>query len=340
VTPVADIAVVYSEATIRWNRWAGWIDDCGGYSQCLSDAHLQHDILLARSLTPDRLKKYRLVILPSVACLDERTAQVLTEWVRGGGRLLTTGHTGALGSRGLPREELALAEASNLQWKGQCPKSYKTLRLDGRELELERLPFKVALADTARSEVVAEILDRDGNVLAPGLVATRFGTGAVYYDACRLGAYNHMREIARRPQTFDFTLNAPMRDVLLDWVRRAHGAEPPFRAVAIPEKVFASVYREATDSGERLLVHLLNATGSAYAKGDQIRFTTPDEPWPALADDIVFEIDAPAIAEAYAVSPAFEGRRTVATETDDATHRVTLQAQDASWFVTVVLELE
>ena len=30
----------------------------------------------------------------------------------------------------------------------------------------------------------------------------------------------------------------------------------------------------------------------AYAKGDQIRFTTPDEPWPALADDIVFEIDA------------------------------------------------
>jgi len=113
----ADVAVVHSP----WSEVASltpfhpvtgmFIDEYSGWCKFLSDHHWQWDIILADDIELASLKKFPIVILPSVIVLTDEQVEELRKYVQSGGRLVITGATGI---RYGPEKFLALREVSAL----------------------------------------------------------------------------------------------------------------------------------------------------------------------------------------------------------------------------------
>jgi len=334
----ADIALLFSDANRVWARITAFVPDLGGYSQCLADAHIQHDIILDLALDAEHLKKYRLLIVPSVGCMSDSQVQALRDYVRGGGRLILTAHSSKLTELGMERDDFALRDLVNLSYRGVGPKQCR-FKMGTAVVPLDRRPFRVDIVEPGRSEVIATLLDANGVEIGPAIVRTPFGNGEVFYDACQLGSYNYEPEVTVG-RKYQRSAEPTLKAVLIKLVRRAHGGPLPFEAgESIPEKVFISVYRQRVNAKEQVLVHLLNATGSNMKPGQMVTRTTPKDPWPALEKDLEFEITLPDFERAYVVSPDFDGRRPVKVEREGSRCRVTVNRDDLRWFSTVYFDL-
>ena len=338
--PVADIAVLFSDNTRNWERMAGYLPDTAGYSECMSDAHIQHVFLMEQGLSLEKLKRYNLLILPSTSCVGTELAQVIRDYVKQGGRLLITGHASLLDELGFPREDFALADIMNVKYRGGWAPKGCNLRRGDEIIPLSGRGLHVKCVDPQRSRVVAELVDAKGKVWGPAIVETKFGKGTVIYDACRLGTYNYARERTVGDK-FNFERNETMHRLLVELVRRAYGGKLSFEAAAsMPDKVFVTVYRQRANGREQVLVHLLNATGSDIRAGETVPKTTPENAWPVLKEDLEFEIELAGFADARVVSPDFQGPRPVRVTSAGNRHRVVVNKGDLKWFSTVYFTLK
>ena len=116
-------------------------------------------------------------------------------------------------------------------------------------------------------------------------------------------------------------------------VRETASAPFDVQAVSVPEKVMMSVCREQTESGPELLIHLLNATGTGVAKGQamprHVDWTKRGAAFPALKEDLVFDLRCAGVRTAQIASPDYEGTRPVeATPRDADTVWITVRAAD------------
>jgi hypothetical protein len=59
--------------------------------RALGRGHLLHDYLREQDLTPERLRRYQVLILPAARYLDQAAGEAMSRWVEGGGVLLITG---------------------------------------------------------------------------------------------------------------------------------------------------------------------------------------------------------------------------------------------------------
>lgn len=75
---------------------------CLGYMLSLIRNHNLFDILLDKSLTAERLKKYDVLILPNSACLNEKERETIKDFVRNGGNLIASFETGFYDEKGCP----------------------------------------------------------------------------------------------------------------------------------------------------------------------------------------------------------------------------------------------
>ena len=166
---MADVAVVFSGNTRDFGRYVAYLPDLLGASQCLTAAHIQHDILFARAMTPETLARYRLVILPSVSCLSEAEGKALSDYVRNGGKLILTGPTGLLGETGMPRDDFLLGDLANITLKKRFVKNV-SLHIANRALPVD-LAFQVARKDDSQSDVLGTLENRNGDVVGPAVVA-------------------------------------------------------------------------------------------------------------------------------------------------------------------------
>ena len=333
----ADIALLFSDANRVWGQMVSYKPDLGGYSQCLADAHIQHDIIVDGALDAERLRKYRLLIIPSVGCMSDAQAEVVRAYVSGGARLLITGHSSKFTELGQERKDFALKDVMNVSFHKWAPKK-SALKIEGEVVPIPSRIFRVRLVDPTRSQVLAETVDRNGNTVGPALVRTPYGKGEVFYEACRLGNYNYEEETTVN-RTYRRSTDPVLHKVLLDLVRRAYDGPMPFEAQVIPEKVFVSVYRQKVKGKEQVLVHLLNATGSKMKAGQTVTRITPKDPWPALGKDLVFEIALPKFRNAYIVSPDYVGKRSVKVTRAGTRQKVTVNKKDLRWFSTVYFDM-
>ena len=337
---LADIAILFSDNTRNWERMAGYLPDTGGYSECMSDAHIQHVFLMEQGLTLEKLKPHRLLLLPSTSCISDALAQTIREYVKQGGRLLITGHASLLDELGFPRKNFALADVINVDYDNRLVPKGCILKVGHWKIPIPLRGFAVKVADPGRATVLATIEDAKGTTLGPGIVQTRYGKGTVIYEACRLGAYNFESERTVR-DTFSFQRNNRVHNLVMEIVRRAYGGSLPFEAAAsMPAKVFTTVYRQHVNGKEQVLVHLLNATGSDIKAGEKVPGTTPENAWPTLKKDISFSIKLRRFSDSYVVSPDFEGRRPVRVKPAGDRFQVTVDKKDLKWFSTVYFTLK
>ena len=272
--PVAEVALVYSQATLDCYGRDDPMGRCGreyrGFYEALTEAHLPFDPIHEAALSEQLLAegRYRVVILPNVACLSDARAALLDRFVRNGGHVVATYETGRHDEVGRPRDGFALATI------GRRPR--ETRRVSGgyfrvRDAELvdcfpdtsligadEELLLTDALAEVSQQEDLTLIRPIENNTPEfafwaeeaetdePGLVVSRHGDGSVTYIPWQVGRLYNLYGV-------------PEFAELIAWAAARNLAPLPLTTDAPSAVELVAMRQGAT---ERLLAHLLNrATG-------------------------------------------------------------------------------
>ena len=100
----------------------------------LVEARVPFDMVHDRFLDPDRLARYRLLILPNIAALDDSQCEQLRGFVARGGSLIATFETSLYDEWGLSRADFGLADLFGVTFAGRVEgplkNSYLTLNRD------------------------------------------------------------------------------------------------------------------------------------------------------------------------------------------------------------------
>ncbi len=263
----------------------------GGFRAALEE-HLPLDLINDWDLTPDRLARYRVLILPNAAALSGAQVEAIRQFVRGGGGLVATGETSICDELGRPRPEFALADVFGVGYLGRPATKPErptldanfTIALDDRYWQertgVARLSwidhptwddatlkglvpgraaiFKGPLVAVTEPDdpaaVLAHYRPEGADRDWPAVVARRFGAGRVVYLAIGIEAalWSYAYPYQRR---------------MLARAIESVAAEPPPFDVQAPRCVHMMAYRQPGPQGERTLIHLFNDLNTTAGHG-------------------------------------------------------------------------
>lgn len=109
---IADVALVVSQRSNRlYDPPPGThtLESIEGFYYTLNEQRIPFDIVLDDGITLEKLRRYRVLILPNMALMSDAQARQIEAYVDGGGSVLATFETGLYNETGKPRAELALA---------------------------------------------------------------------------------------------------------------------------------------------------------------------------------------------------------------------------------------
>jgi len=274
----ARLALVWSETTANFYAGAGaqLIDidqiavsgagnletEFSGFAAALARAHVPFDVIDDTALESEPLDRYSAIVLPNVACMSDRVAGRLREYVRNGGNLAASFETSMYDDTGIRRSDYALSDvfgakfagkiAGPMRWDFMKPMGKHAL-LAGAEREMIPSPIYHLKAKAATAASLANftvpLAGRYEGVPAvsddPALLLNRFGRGTVVYSSGDIGA----------------TIAGFHTQELLQFVSNVarQFAPPQVELENLPGSVELVV--RSQNKGDRLLVHLVNFTG-------------------------------------------------------------------------------
>ncbi len=142
---LARVAIVYSQQTARFyggEQARRLVEDplLGAY-QALVEARIPFEMVHDRTLDPDLLKQYQLLVLPNIALLSDAQCRQLEAFVASGGSILATGETSLRDEQGNLRSDFGLARLFGCSYGGRLDQrlqnSYLTLEHETRHPILE-----------------------------------------------------------------------------------------------------------------------------------------------------------------------------------------------------------
>ena len=112
--PIARVAMVYSQQTAEFyggTRARAKVEDHTlGMYQALIEARIPFEMAHDRLLDAERVKRFKLLLLPNIAALSDKQCEELRDYVRQGGSLLATYETSLYDEWGARRQDLGLAD--------------------------------------------------------------------------------------------------------------------------------------------------------------------------------------------------------------------------------------
>jgi hypothetical protein len=117
-------ALVMSDNTRNfYGRSAGKVEErylasVFGTFRAAVEEHLPVTVICDWNLTDADLARYKVLILPNTACLDDAQAAAVERFVRGGGGLVASLDTGLFDEFGTPRERFVLGEVLGVEYRG------------------------------------------------------------------------------------------------------------------------------------------------------------------------------------------------------------------------------
>ena len=260
------------------------------------EEHLPMTLITDMDLRPDRLKPYKVLILPNAAALSERQVQAIRDFVHNGGGLVATCETSLCDELGRPRGNFALTDLFGVDYEGRPAVPLKRAELDAN--------FAVVVDDRywANRQGAAEMRWGAGDILTPDLVtdprlqtlvsgvqasfkgpmvrmsASRppmkramimFPEGRDPIPAVVMGEQGKGRVVymAAGFDAANFSYGYPYQRVLLANAIRWAARDPAPVAVVAPMCVQSTVFRQKDASGERLVVHLFNGINTTTDHG-------------------------------------------------------------------------
>jgi hypothetical protein len=269
-----------------------------GYFHALTRAHVPFDIILDQDLTPEKLARFKVLVLADAVCLTPEAASALRGFVHKGGNLLASYEAGLYDDRGEASttlfEMLGIREVAGAfpLYRGE---NYVQAISDhwgiakGRLLERAGQALKVRAADGVDTPSrFLEPLDRPyvplkGVSEFPAILIHRYGKGTVAYFPEAMGVFigeSRMPSAEMRiGKAIDFLL------------------ENPIMTVNAPRTVGVDAYR--LKGTNRIAVHLVNNTIDGHPVGEFLpvfdiafKIRTGAEPKRTLALRENKEIDA------------------------------------------------
>ena len=138
VAPLAQVAMVYSEQTSRFYGGEKWQQQSRGHElgmyHGLIESRIPFEMVNDQLLDADRLKPFKLLILPNIAALSESQCEQLRQYVQSGGSLCATFETSLYNERGERRPDFGLADLFGVSYEdrvdGPMKNSYLRLKED------------------------------------------------------------------------------------------------------------------------------------------------------------------------------------------------------------------
>ncbi len=226
-----------------------------GFADILTRSHVQFDIADQDCIHDRRIFNYDLLILPTYACISEKEAEILKEYVRGGGNIIATFDTGMYDESGNQREVGILDDVFGIKRGKQV--EYTDVGIGYTEL-LEDIEEKIipmsGFAWETEPEDGAELLARSFYPIAGRYVAfptksygyitrNKYGKGSSVYISGTIG------------EVYNVWCNPDNRKMIS---RRLSETADPMTVTNAPQSIEISL-RKQLHTGN-LQVHLVNMT--------------------------------------------------------------------------------
>ena len=162
----AQVALVYSRHT--QDNYAGddthgrYLDAVRGYYCALLEAHVPFDVISDKFIDAARLQRYRVLVLPNMACIDDANAAAIERFVAAGGAVVATFDTGKCTREGTPRAVPALAGLLGVTVRGRRT----DLKSSYARIESAGDPLLAGLGDT-------DLIPNDGELVEVEAAADR-----------------------------------------------------------------------------------------------------------------------------------------------------------------------
>ncbi|MFN0124362.1 MAG: beta-galactosidase trimerization domain-containing protein [Blastocatellia bacterium] len=131
---LARVAMVYSQQTATFyggeQARAKVEDHALGFYQALVEARVPFDMVHDQLLDPERIGRYRTLILPNIAALSDAQCRQLTAFVENGGNLIATYETSLYDEWGKRRADFGLAKLFGASFDGRVEQGMRNSYLN------------------------------------------------------------------------------------------------------------------------------------------------------------------------------------------------------------------
>ena len=176
--PIADVGVYHHYDPYYRTDTPYLASEQFGISQLLSDKHIPHEFIV--KLTPERLKKFKLVILGNVTILDNEEINMLKDYVKNGGKLLICGTFGSFDQKFVAQPASRYTDLTGVEFASELlPRKavhdYRTGKINTHLAKIRNISGKVlqTLAD-GKAAVVSKNYGKGTVIttpLTPGMAA-------------------------------------------------------------------------------------------------------------------------------------------------------------------------
>ena len=103
---------------VSWQMEDRWTQNQVALWTALNQSHAPTDIIWTETMTPEKLSRYRILVLFDAKIITDGQAELLRKWVRDGGVLIADGTTSLFTQRTTPRKNYLLADLFGVDYLG------------------------------------------------------------------------------------------------------------------------------------------------------------------------------------------------------------------------------
>lgn len=260
------------------------------------EEHLPVTLVTDLDITPERLKPYKVLVLPNSAALSDYQVQVIREFVAAGGGLVATCESSLFNELGQPRPNFALADVLGVDYQGRptapttraeldvnfaivVDDKYWANRMGAAEMrwgagdiqtdELINSPRMKDVVNGVQASFKGPLVKMSDARPPMKRAMIMFPEGLDPIPAVVMGNFGNGRVVymAAGFDAANYSYCYPYQRIVMAQAIRWAASEPPPIEVKAPMCIQSTVFRQKDSAGERLVVHLFNGINSTSDHG-------------------------------------------------------------------------
>lgn len=119
----ANVALVYSPESIvfygREDPEKNYVQSFRGFERAMVENHIPYDVISTTSFNTVDLSRYKVLVLPTAACMSDGTGETIRNYAKNGGSVVATFETGLYDTYGNKRSDFVISDLFGAHYKGE-----------------------------------------------------------------------------------------------------------------------------------------------------------------------------------------------------------------------------